>query len=110
MDMKQNDYPKVTEIRLSGNLSFVNIKGFGELFEKVIEKNPKNICINMEDTKYVDSSGLGMLLDKLSACRKKKISLFFVAVNPTIQMVIHLSKLDDLFTLMEKTEYIKKYL
>jgi anti-anti-sigma factor len=107
--LKVQPYPEVTVIKIEGELSCMSAEDFSNAIEEVIKKKPENIAINMHDVSFVDSTGLGALINNSNACHFKDIPLYLFSLNRTINIVFEVSKLNTMFRIIKKREIEKQF-
>jgi anti-anti-sigma factor len=69
-----------------------------------------NIILNLEQTKYCDSSGLSSVLIGNRLCKNSNGMLILVGVQPTVKKLITISQLDSVLhsvpTISEAVDYL----
>ena len=87
---------KVTVIdcpsRLDANVS----DELKKIMVDLIEKNKYNIVINLANTKYVDSSGLGAIVSRISVTRSNKGDVRLVTKTQAIIDLLDLTRLNKI--------------
>ena len=71
--------------------------------------NPSEIILDFQQTKFIDSSGVGALVHVLKATKEKKLDLLLVNVTPPVMSVLSMTGLDEVFqikSLVEEAETI----
>jgi anti-sigma B factor antagonist len=85
------------------------VKGFKrDIFMAIAEAEFKNIVINMENVRMVDSTGLGGLLFAKRQATIKGGECYLVKPQQKILSLIKISKLDEVFTIIESEDDIPK--
>ena len=75
-----------------------------DIFMAIAESDFKNIIINMENVRMVDSTGLGGLLFAKRQATIKGGECFLVKPHAKIASLIKISKLDDVFIIVDDEE------
>jgi anti-sigma B factor antagonist len=102
---------KVTEkynaviIELKGDvMGGDDTKEFNELLHKLIEEGKKNIIVDLGEVKFMNSSGLGMLISGLTTVKKADGSLKLARVGEKIQSLLIITKLIQIFESFESVD------
>jgi anti-sigma B factor antagonist len=75
-----------------------------DLLLKMIKKEIKAFIINLENTKYIDSSGIGTLIFISSTIKKLNLKLAIINIQGTIKKVIELTNLTGFFPIAANLE------
>ena len=99
--------PMNVDVRESGNVVIVDFSGrlaLGggeELLSAVVAElltlDHKRILLNLTDVEYIDSSGLGELVQSYRACEREGAILKLLRPQERVRKSLHLSKLLPLF-------------
>jgi anti-sigma B factor antagonist len=79
-------------------------KEFNELLHKLIDEGKKNIIVDLGEVKFMNSSGLGMLISGLTTTKKAEGSLKLARVGEKIQSLLIITKLIQIFETYESVE------
>ncbi|GMT48993.1 MAG: anti-sigma factor antagonist [bacterium] len=97
-------------VRESGNVAILDIKGEFDLhnvnsMKKAIrdmtEKGMFNLLINMDETSYLDSSGIGVLVSTLNSLQKAGGILKIMNIKGPVKKVFEFSQLDMIFKIFD---------
>lgn len=103
---KKDDSPAVREVTqhdgftvvtLSGEVDMSHSPGVHQSLVEVLEKRPGRLVIDLTDVSYIDSSGVGILVDALRRMRATGGELALVAAAPRVLSVLQITKLDQFF-------------
>ncbi len=72
--------------------------------ERALESNTKVLLMDLKDTTFVDSSGLGTLVSVLKKVRSSSGEMYVCSINPQIKMLFELTSMDRVFTIFEDRE------
>lgn len=102
---------KVTEryeavvIEIKGNaMGGEDTKEFNELLHKLIDEDKKNVVVDLGDVKFMNSSGLGMLIGGLTTMKKANGNLKLARVTEKIESLLVITKLISIFEFYDNTE------
>lgn len=108
---------KITE---KNNYSLISLKGnlmeknqANELMDDInhlAEKDGSNFVISLEDFKYMNSTGLNVLLGILSKARKSGGEAVICAVPEKIKSLLVITKLVNVFSVVDSEELAAKAL
>jgi anti-sigma B factor antagonist len=99
MKMEINkDTVLVTEVK---ELGAANSNAFRDWVRSSLQNGQKNIDIDLSQTTFVDSSGLGALvaLHKTACSRKGAVRL--IAPQPSVQQVLELTRMHRIFEIVK---------
>jgi anti-sigma B factor antagonist len=85
-------------IELKGNvMGGDDTKEFNELLHKLIEEGKKNVIVDLGGVKFMNSSGLGMLIGGLTTMKKDNGHLKLANVTEKIESLLIITKLITIF-------------
>lgn len=64
----------------------------------------KTLLMDLKDTTFVDSSGLGTLVSVLKQVRSKDCEMYVCSINPQVKMLFELTSMDRVFEIFENRE------
>jgi len=88
-------------IKPSGVFDGVNSMPFRQEVETLIRKGVLSILVNLEQTHFLDSSGLGALVAALKTVRSAGGDLYLCCLNKQVQMIFELTSMDQAFKIYE---------
>ncbi|WP_395399643.1 STAS domain-containing protein [Arthrobacter sp. UC242_113] len=98
MDLSYEVRDSYAEIKAAGRLNMVSAPKLREFVADVVASGSSRIVVNLEDTAFMDSSGLGALIGCLKAARQAGGDLRIAAVQPQVKMVLELTSMDRVLT------------
>jgi anti-anti-sigma factor len=86
-------------VQVPARLSVLEAVGFKQTCQDLIQADsyPKQIIIDFQQTTFMDSSGLGALVNSFKATQEKGIILILRNVTPQVMAVLNLTGLDKVF-------------
>ena len=72
-------------------------KDFHDQIDSFLAEGKKNIIVNMNDVKFVDSSGLGNIVRAFSTVKEGGGKLVLAGVTSKISGLLSITKLDNVF-------------
>lgn len=98
MRVKTSEKYNALVIGLKGNvMGGDDTKEFNELLHKLIEEGKKNVIVDLGDVKFMNSSGLGMLIGGLTTMKKAEGQLKLARVTDKIESLLIITKLITIF-------------
>ena len=98
MKVKTHEKYGAVVIELKGNvMGGDDTKEFNELLHKLIDENKKNIVVDLGSVKFMNSSGLGMLIGGLTTVKKSDGQLKLANVTDKIESLLIITKLITIF-------------
>ncbi len=98
MKIKTSEKYGAAVIELKGNvMGGDDTKDFNDLLHKLVEENKLNIVVDLSDVKFMNSSGLGMLIGGLTTMKKSNGSLKLARVGDKIESLLIITKLITIF-------------
>jgi anti-sigma B factor antagonist len=92
-------------IELKGNvMGGEDTKDFNELLHKFLDEGKSNIIVDLGDVKFMNSSGLGMLIGGLTTIKKANGSLKLARVTEKIESLLIITKLVTIFEFYDTVE------
>jgi anti-sigma B factor antagonist len=105
MKTKVSEKYNAVIIELKGNvMGGDDTKEFNELLHKLISEGKKNVIVDLSEVKFMNSSGLGMLISGLTTMKRENGSLKLVKVTEKIESLLIITKLITIFESYESTE------
>jgi anti-sigma B factor antagonist len=98
MKIKYTERYEAVVIELKGNvMGGDDTKDFNELLHKLIDEGKKHIIIDLTDVKFMNSSGIGMLIGGLTTMKKAEGAMKLAGVTEKIQSLLVITKLITIF-------------
>lgn len=86
------------EVKGAGRLNMVAAPKLREVVAEVVAGGSSRVVVNLEETVFMDSSGLGALIGCLKAARQAGGDLRISGVQPQVRMVLELTNMDRVLT------------
>jgi anti-sigma B factor antagonist len=79
-------------------------KNFNELLHKLIDEGKKNVIVDLGEVKFMNSSGLGMLISGLTTMKRENGSLKLASITEKIESLLIITKLITIFEVYESID------
>lgn len=113
LSMKIKTYEKYNAvvIELKGDvMGGDDTKDFNQLLHKLIDEGKKNVIVDLSGVKFMNSSGLGMLISGLTTMKKENGNLKLANVGDKIESLLIITKLITIFETYESVDEAVKSL
>jgi anti-sigma B factor antagonist len=105
MKIKTSEKYGAVVIELKGNvMGGDDTKEFNELLHKLVDEGKIHIVIDLSEVKFMNSSGLGMLISGLTTMKKANGNLKLARVTEKIESLLIITKLVTIFEFYESVE------
>lgn len=93
---------QVRVIPLSGQINASNATQFSEqLHQHLLELAPVELVLDMSQVDFLDSAGLMVLVNVLSAAQKNDSRMVLCCIPPSVQIILELTQLNRVFTILD---------
>lgn len=105
MKTKVSERYNAVVIELKGNvMGGEDTKEFNDLLHKLIDEGKKNVVVDLHDVKFMNSSGLGMLIGGLTTMKKADGTFRLSRVTNKIESLLIITKLITIFETYKSIE------
>jgi anti-anti-sigma factor len=88
----------------------VNCDKFHELFKALLDEGDKNFVVDLDDSEWADSRGLGMLIGAYTSARRAGGDLVLTRVTERTASILKVTRLDLIFKKFSCVDEAVKYL
>lgn len=97
-------------VEVHGEIDVYTSPKVKEIITELIEKGNIYLVINLEGVRYIDSTGLGILIGALKKVREKDGCINLVCDNPQIKKIFNITGLVRIFGIFKTEEEALKNL
>jgi exopolysaccharide biosynthesis polyprenyl glycosylphosphotransferase len=103
-------FHNVATLELPERLTVLEAIAFKKACHKLLESNPvpEKIILDFKNTEFMDSSGVGALVNNLKATREQGIELLLENVSPSVMAVLSMTGLDMVLKIQKKLHQQQK--
>lgn len=94
-----NDEKNIWDIKLDGDLDIYTSNDFRNKVIQSFEQKEVSFNIDGEKLKYIDSTGLGVLISILKILQEKDKKIYIENIKPNIRKIFDITELDKLFVI-----------
>ena len=69
--------------------------------KRALGQGAKTLLMDLKETTFVDSSGLGTLVSVLKMVRSQEGEMYICSINPQVKMLFELTSMDRVFGIYE---------
>jgi anti-sigma B factor antagonist len=93
-----------TLVVLSGDVDLHHSPALHAALVEVASNRPKRLMLDLSGVPYMDSSGVGTLVEVFRRVTAYKGKMVLFGLNPRVRSVFEITKLDRFFTICENEE------
>ncbi len=97
-----NDAENTWYLSLTGEIDIYNAPDLKASLISLIEEKKGNMVIDCSQLKYIDSTGLGVLISALRRVKDYDGGITICHLKPYIQKIFALTGLDKIFTIVQE--------
>ena len=109
LEYKNRQQGDVTILDLSGRISVGEALAFGpgsglilgDVIRELAKKGQKRILLNLNDVRYIDSSGIGDLVRSVTSLRREGGDLKLLSPSPMVLEVLRITRLDKILEIKD---------
>ena len=98
--MLSNVSDSIQSLRWAENITLKNIEQFQQEMERLINSHVDSLILNLANTDYINSAGLGVIANSVLEARKKQKELIIVEIHQSVQ---------EIFSIVKFTAFIKSF-
>jgi len=112
MDLTRREIRGVSVVEVYGKLigDPENAKVFHEFFKSFIDDEPKDVVIDLEDTPWANSVGIGMLIGVYTSLKKTRRNLVLANPGDRIRDILSVTRLSLIFRSFDSVDDAVDYL
>ncbi|MFW5683751.1 MAG: STAS domain-containing protein [Spirochaetota bacterium] len=96
--------PGVTIVTVAGEMDMYNSHELKSLVSRILAGTSDPLILDLKGLKYIDSSGVSVLIFVFTQARKSDIPLWYANVHGTVRKVIELTSLLNFFPIADTLE------
>ena len=77
-----------------------------ELVNDMLNKDVKYCLVNLSEVRYINSSGIGVLITILTKFRNKQGDMFLIKPSEHVRKLLMITKLESIFNIVENQSEI----
>ena len=110
INSRENSDIDIVILDISGYVDLYNAPEIMNMIDNFCDTKKYNIIMNLKDVKYIDSSGIGVLISCLLRLKEHKRGLKIINIKASVKKVFELTNLLSFFDIYEsEVEAIKAF-
>lgn len=101
LDIQLDQTPARTLVRLTGEINLRTSPNLRAKLLAALDHISQKMIVDLSGVPYMDSSGVGTLVELKRNVDRRKKALVLAAINPRVRGVFEISKLDKFFTIAD---------
>lgn len=95
---------KAALIKIPTRLDASNSLPFKDKMNELVDKGYVNLLVDLSQTNFIDSSGLGALVGKISTCRKNGGDVKLISPTQRVIEILQITNLDKILKIYKSVE------
>lgn len=91
-------------VSVKGQVTEKNVGKLKKMLDDLLDSEKHKVVLDFEDTAYLDSSGLAVIVSRTREFRKKKGDLRLAAMNDKVKEIFDVTFLSQLFRIYDNPE------
>lgn len=97
LEVKNNKEVKVVSINHSDRLTAASADNVKSELTRVVSDSKESVVLNLSNIKFIDSTGIGVIISALKTARQNNINFYLCCVQKDVMSLLKLMKLDKVF-------------
>lgn len=89
-------------VKIVGEVDIYTAGQFKTPIESLIEADTKEIYLDMTEMKYIDSTGIGILIELRKAAMGKNLDMILINPQKNVVKLLQLTGVDQIFKILEE--------
>lgn len=95
---------KAHVVEVQGEIDVYTSPRVKEVINDLIEKGHYNLIVNLEGVRYIDSTGLGVLIGALKKVKEHEGTICLICTNPQIKKIFNITGLVKIFSICKNED------
>jgi anti-sigma B factor antagonist len=102
--LRQYSFKPIYVIDITGEMDLYNSYKVKEFVQQLMDQKKQHFILNLEGLNYIDSGGIGSLINIFTMIKKENLKLQITNVHGSVRRVIELTKLLNYFPISENID------
>jgi anti-anti-sigma factor len=104
------DRQKIIILHFKGDFFIDKLNEIEQVWRDQVSKKPRLIALDCAGIDHIDSSAISTLVKFLNEAMNKSIRLIFYDLNPSVQKLFEIARLQRFFTITTREKFESKFL
>ncbi|HOK40721.1 MAG TPA: STAS domain-containing protein [bacterium] len=104
MDYTMKEKDGIVIIVLKNNFSKNVVKDVNKEIEKIIEQKKDKILFNLEQTNFIDSTGLALMISTVKQLQNSNGQVKFCGINQNVKQLLDVTRLNQYFDIYDNEQ------
>ena len=110
MNITYRDVDNIKVVSFSGRIIYDTEEVVKKELDKLVSEESKKIIFNLSDLTYINSSGLGLLINVLKQVRANNGDIKLSNLRPELSELFRITSLNSVFSIFsEESEAVEEY-
>ena len=91
-------------VEVEGEINFTSSPAFRAELMSLLQPGLSRLVVDLAGVSYMDSSGVATLVEAMQVQRQKNNKLVLCSLQPRVNGIFHISRLDTVFTIVDDRE------
>jgi anti-anti-sigma factor len=104
------DRQRIIILHLEGDFFIDKLNEIEKIWHEQVSKKPRVIALDCSGIDHIDSSAISTLVKFLNEAMNRSIRLIFYDLNPSVQKLFEIARLQRFFTITTRDKFESKFL
>jgi anti-sigma B factor antagonist len=104
LDVRATREPHGTVVHLQGEIDLRTAPQLRRVFLELVDERPARIILNLAGVGYIDSSGVGTIVELKRLAMRSDGAVVLVGLQPRVRSLFEVTRLDNFFTIVERMD------
>ena len=110
MNIETIDKGSIKLFHLIGDFTITSLQEYQDSVFPALNEPIETIGIDMSEVHFIDSSGIGKLVQTANLSKGKNIKLYLIDIQSRVFQLLKSVRLDSFFTITDKHSFAEKHL
>lgn len=108
LKIEARSVPQGKLVKVAGDVDLRTSPRLRSELQKHAEQNPRNLIVDLTDVPYMDSSGVGTLVELRRHVSNNGGTLILLGLQSRVRSVFEITQLDSFFTIVDNLDQVEQ--